>query len=101
MTASKPEAPQPEVLGRFEQYLLTAVMALGGEAYGVPIYDKVCALSEKRVNLGSLYLTLEHTARYRHSKASSCESADRVPAPITSPTAVAQFDRNLFVFAGL
>jgi len=49
----------PETIGHFEQILLTAIMMLGGETYGVPIYDKVCEIAEKRVNLGSLYLTLD------------------------------------------
>jgi PadR family transcriptional regulator, regulatory protein PadR len=53
------EMPARETVGQFEQYVLTAIMKLGGEAYGVPIYDKVCELAEKRVNQGSLYITLD------------------------------------------
>jgi len=56
---TKGETPKPDLLGHFEQRLLTAVMMLGGESYGVPIYDKVCELAEKRINQGSLYLTLD------------------------------------------
>lgn len=55
----KQESPAPETIGHFEQVLLTAIMTLGGEAYGVPIYDKACELAEKRVNQGSLYSTLD------------------------------------------
>lgn len=56
--AMKGETPAPESLGHFEQLVMTAVMMLGGEDYGVPIYDKVSELAEKRVNQGSLYITL-------------------------------------------
>jgi PadR family transcriptional regulator, regulatory protein PadR len=56
---NKLEIPAPEALGSFEQLLLTSIMMLGGETYGVPIYDKVCELAEKRINLGSMYLTLD------------------------------------------
>src|SRR5688572_23066801 len=56
---TKQELPAPESIGHFEQLLLTSIMMLGGETYGVPIYDKVCELAEKRVNMGSMYLTLD------------------------------------------
>jgi DNA-binding PadR family transcriptional regulator len=57
MTKHEPQAP--ETVGHFEQLLLTSIMMLGGETYGVPIYDKICELAEKRVNMGSMYLTLD------------------------------------------
>ena len=57
--ATKTETLKPETIGHFEQLLLTTIMMLGGETYGVPIYDKVCELAEKRVNQGSLYITLD------------------------------------------
>ena len=50
---------KPESLGHFEQLVLTAIVTLGGETYGVPIYDKVCELAGRRVNQGSLYITLD------------------------------------------
>jgi PadR family transcriptional regulator, regulatory protein PadR len=53
------EQNKPDVLGHFEQLVLTAIVTLGGEAYGVPINDKVCELAQKRINMGSLYLTLD------------------------------------------
>jgi PadR family transcriptional regulator len=53
------EGLKPEPLGHFEQVVLTAIVSLGGESYGVPIYDKVCDLAERRINLGSLYITLD------------------------------------------
>ena len=56
---TKPETPKPEMLGHFEQLILTAMTTLGPETYGVPLYDKLCAMSGKRVNQGSLYITLD------------------------------------------
>jgi DNA-binding PadR family transcriptional regulator len=53
-----------ETLGQFEQLILTAIMTVGkGSAYGVPIYDEVCKLAEKRINFGSLYVTLDRLER--------------------------------------
>ena len=46
-------------LGPFEQIVLTAVLLLRKQAYGVPIHKKVCELAEKDVNLGSMYVTLD------------------------------------------
>ena len=45
-------------LGQFEQQTAMALLALGGEAYGLQIYDKMCETSKKRVNLGGMYVTL-------------------------------------------
>jgi PadR family transcriptional regulator PadR len=55
----KRELPAPETIGHFEQTILTAIMMLGGENYGVPIYDKACELAERHINTGSFYLTLD------------------------------------------
>jgi PadR family transcriptional regulator, regulatory protein PadR len=57
---TSPEQPRSDKIGHFEQLILTAIIMLGGEDYGVPIYDRVCELAGKRVNQGSLYLTLDH-----------------------------------------
>jgi len=46
-------------LGQFEQFVLTAIMALREQAYGLQIYSKVCELAGKQVNLGSIYVTLD------------------------------------------
>src|SRR5262245_59516570 len=46
-------------LGHFEQIIITAIMTLGGESYGVPIYDEGSKLAERRINQGSLYTTLD------------------------------------------
>src|SRR5438046_2613943 len=55
--ASARQALTRETLGQFEQLILTAIKTIGKEAYGVPIYEKVCELSDKRINFGSLYVT--------------------------------------------
>lgn len=47
-------------LGQFEQIVLTAVLALGGNAYGVTIHAKVEELSRpKKVARGAVYATLD------------------------------------------
>ncbi len=49
-----------ESLGQFEQLVLTAVLALGENAYGVTIHAKVEQLTRpKRVLLGAVYITLD------------------------------------------
>jgi DNA-binding PadR family transcriptional regulator len=49
-----------ESLGQFEQLVLTAVLALGENAYGVTIHAKVEQLARpKRVLLGAVYVTLD------------------------------------------
>lgn len=47
-------------LGQFEQLVLTAVLSLGDNAYGVTIHRKVEELSApKKVKLGAIYVTLD------------------------------------------
>ena len=47
-------------LGQFEQLVLTAILTLGENAYGVTIHAKVEELSRpKRVSLGAVYATLD------------------------------------------
>jgi DNA-binding PadR family transcriptional regulator len=47
-------------LGQFEQLVLTAILTLGENAYGVTIHAKVEELSRpKRVVLGAVYATLD------------------------------------------
>jgi DNA-binding PadR family transcriptional regulator len=49
-----------ESLGQFEQLVLTAVLSLGENAYGVTIHSKVEQLIRpKRVLLGAVYVTLD------------------------------------------
>jgi len=45
---------------QFEQLVLTAILALRDEAYGVTIHEKVAEMSEpKQVSLGAVYVTLD------------------------------------------
>ena len=51
---------EPISLGQFEQIVLTAILTLGNNAYGVTIHAKVEELSRpKRVVLGAVYATLD------------------------------------------
>jgi PadR family transcriptional regulator PadR len=63
--ASARQALTRETLGQFEQLILTAIKTIGRDAYGVPIYEKVCELSDKRINFGSLYVTLDRLEKKR------------------------------------
>jgi DNA-binding PadR family transcriptional regulator len=50
----------PISLGQFEQLVLTAILALGENAYGVTIHAKVEDLTQPRkVKLGAVYATLD------------------------------------------
>lgn len=53
---------QTDKLGNFEQRVLAAVAALGEDAYGLAIYDKLCEL-EDDPNQGSMYVTLDRLER--------------------------------------
>jgi PadR family transcriptional regulator PadR len=54
------QMPRPDSLGQFEQLVLTAVLSLRDEAYGVTIHDKVTDLARpKRISLGAVYVTLD------------------------------------------
>jgi PadR family transcriptional regulator, regulatory protein PadR len=47
-------------LGQFEQLLLTAILTLGEDAYGVSIQAKAAELAQpKDVSLGAVYVTLD------------------------------------------
>ncbi len=47
-------------LGQFEQLVLTAILALSEDAYGVTIHSKVAELAQpKAVSLGAIYVTLD------------------------------------------
>ena len=49
-----------ESCGQFEQIVLTAILALGENAYGITIHKKVQELSSpKPVTLGAVYVTLD------------------------------------------
>ena len=51
---------KPDSLGQFEQLVLTAILALREDAYGVTIHSKVADLARpKAVSLGAVYVTLD------------------------------------------
>jgi DNA-binding PadR family transcriptional regulator len=52
--------PRSDSLGQFEQLVLTAVVTLGDNAYGVTIHRKVQELAAPRaVTLGAIYVALD------------------------------------------
>src|SRR5712692_2258182 len=51
---------KPDSLGQFEQLVLTAILTLREDAYGVTIHEKVEELAHpKAVSLGAVYVTLD------------------------------------------
>src|SRR4029453_6481159 len=51
---------KPDSLGQFEQLVLTAILSLREDAYGVTIHAKVQELARpKAVSLGAVYVTLD------------------------------------------
>jgi PadR family transcriptional regulator PadR len=51
---------KPDSIGQFEQLVLTAILALREDAYGVTIHSKVEELAQpKPVSLGAVYVTLD------------------------------------------
>jgi DNA-binding PadR family transcriptional regulator len=52
-----------EFLGGFELLVLSALIRLGDEAYGVPIADAIAESSGREVALGSVYVTLDRLSR--------------------------------------
>jgi len=54
------EMPRGDSTGQFEQLVLTAILSLREEAYGVTIHEKVEQLAHpKSVSLGAIYVTLD------------------------------------------
>jgi PadR family transcriptional regulator PadR len=52
--------PKQDSLGQFEQLVLTAILTLREDAYGVTIHSKVEELARpKSVALGAIYVTLD------------------------------------------
>lgn len=52
--------PRSDSLGQFEQLVLTSVVALGDNAYGITIHKKVHELAlSKAVTLGAIYVALD------------------------------------------
>ena len=51
---------KPDSLGQFEQLVLTAILMLREDAYGVTIHSKVEELAQpKKISLGAIYVTLD------------------------------------------
>jgi DNA-binding PadR family transcriptional regulator len=51
---------KPVSIGQFEQLVLTAVLSLKEDAYGVTIHEKVGELAQpKSISLGAVYVTLD------------------------------------------
>src|SRR5437660_3347744 len=49
-----------ESVGQFEQLVLTAILSLRDEAYGVTIHEKAVQLAApKNISLGAVYVTLD------------------------------------------
>lgn len=47
-------------IGQFEQLVMTAILTLGDQAYGVTIHGKATELAQpKAVSLGAVYVTLD------------------------------------------
>lgn len=56
--------PKSDSLGQFEQLVLTAVVSLGDNAYGVSIHKRVMELlTPKTVTLAAVYVTLDRLER--------------------------------------
>lgn len=52
--------PKGESCGQFEQLVLTAILTLGEQAYGITIHRKVQVLAKPRsATLGAVYVTLD------------------------------------------
>lgn len=56
--------PKSDSLGQFEQLVLTAIVGLGDNAYGVTIHRRVLKLSGRRtVPLAAIYVALDRLGR--------------------------------------
>ena len=52
-----------DLIGPFEELVLTAVHLLQGEGYSVSIHEKVSEIAGRRVTMGACYSTLDRLAR--------------------------------------
>lgn len=48
-----------EFLGDLEEIILLVIVNLGGEAYGVPIYETIERATQKFTSLGAIYVALD------------------------------------------
>jgi PadR family transcriptional regulator PadR len=51
--------PRSDSLGQFEQLVLTSIVTLGDNAYGITIQKKIHELASKTVTLGAIYVALD------------------------------------------
>ena len=66
-----------ESIGQFEQLVLSAILTLGDDAYGVTIHAKAAELARpKSVSLGAIYVTLD---RLEDKKLVSSRLTDPTP----------------------
>jgi PadR family transcriptional regulator len=66
-----------ESIGQFEQLVLSAILTLGDDAYGVTIHAKAAELARpKAVSLGAIYVTLD---RLEDKKLVSSRLTDPTP----------------------
>ena len=47
-----------EALGDVEQFVLVALLRLGGESYGVPILEEIAARTQRHVSRPAIYIAL-------------------------------------------
>jgi DNA-binding PadR family transcriptional regulator len=60
------EKKQTDLIGPFEQLVLTAIVALGERAYGLIIHERVAELGNRSVRVGAIYTTLERMEEKRY-----------------------------------
>lgn len=53
-------------IGEFEELVLLAVYSIDGEAYGVPLQEKLEELLDRGVSLGAVYAALDRLERKGH-----------------------------------
>ena len=75
----------PESIGQFEQIVLTAILSLRDEAYGVTIHKKAVQLATpKNISLGAVYVTLD---RLEDKGLISSWLSDPTPERVAAPNA--------------
>jgi hypothetical protein len=75
----------PESVGQFEQIILTAILSLRDEAYGVTIHKKAVQLAApKNISLGAVYVTLD---RLEDKGLISSWLSDPTPERVAAPNA--------------
>lgn len=53
-------------IGEFEELVLLAVYSIGGEAYGVPLQEKLEDLLGRNISIGAVYAALGRLERKGH-----------------------------------